>query len=101
MAGVVFREAADAVVGQKLLGIDEPLQNPAELIAVEDRQNEAEQHQQRALEELHIGGRDHAGGDDDDDHGRADDDHAPVMFQPQQRLDQRPRADHLRNEVEN
>ena len=35
--------------------------------AVEDqhRQHAAEKHQERALDELHPGGRDHAGGDDD------------------------------------
>ena len=70
--------------------------------ALEDhhRQHRPEDHQQRPLDELHVGRRDHARGDDDQDHDRPDDQHAGPVREPEQRLDQRAGADHLRDQVE-
>ena len=66
----------------------------------QDRQHEAEQHQERALDELHPGRRHHAGGDDDGGDDDADQQHADDVRQAEQRRDQRAGADHLRNQVE-
>ena len=62
--------------------------------------SEAEQHQERALDELHPGRRHHAGGDDDGGDDDADEQHADDVRQAEQRRDQRAGADHLRNQVE-
>ena len=56
--------------------------------------------QQAGLDDLHPGGRLHAAEGDVDDHQRADDDDRVEVVEPEQQLDQLPRAHHLRDQVE-
>ena len=65
------------------------------------RQQQTENHQQRAFDELHVGRRDHPGGHHDQDDRETDDEHAHALIEIKKRLDQRACADHLRDEIEN
>ncbi len=62
-----------------------------------DSRNDKEQ---GAFEKLDVGGRSHAGGGDDDRHDHADDADADPVRHAEERLDQHPGADHLRDQVE-
>jgi hypothetical protein len=64
-----------------------------------DRQQRAEDHQHRPLDELHPRCADHAGRHDDHDYDAADDGDADLVTPAQQRLDDRTRADHLRHQI--
>ena len=70
--------------------------------ATEDhrRQHTAEEDQERSLDELHPGRRHHPGGDDNQRHRHADEDHPDRMGEPKERHDQIPGAHHLRDQIE-
>ena len=56
--------------------------------------------QETRLDDLHPGGGHHAAGRDVGDHQRADHDLGIEVRQSEQKLDELPRADHLRDEIE-
>ncbi len=56
--------------------------------------------QQAGLDDLHPGGGDHAAEGHVDDHQNADHHDRPEIGQAEQQLDQLPRADHLRDQIE-
>ena len=72
----------------------------ADLAQHEDRHHDAGGHQQRRLDDLHPRGGEHAAEDHVGEHEAADDDHGRGERDAGQRLDQRARADHLRDEVD-
>ena len=72
----------------------------ADLEQHEQRQHGAGGHQQRRLDDLHPRGGEHAAEDHVGEHEDADADHGRGEAHAGQRLDQRARADHLRDEVD-
>ena len=64
-----------------------------------DGQDQREKDQQSPFEELDVGRADHAGRHDNHHHNRADKHNTLPILQTQQRLDQSPCSDHLRDQV--
>lgn len=64
-----------------------------------DHQHGRERDQHARFDELDVRCRGHARTGHDDDYHRPDQDDPPVMSNAQQRLDQHPRAHHLRHQV--
>jgi hypothetical protein len=71
-----------------------------ELAVGQDQCQRAAEQQHAGLDDLHPGRRDHAAEGDVDHHQDADDEDRDVVIETEEQLDQLPRADHLRDQVE-
>ena len=88
-------------VGRVRLGLVEQLDRvEADALEHEHRHHEDAGHQQHGLDDLHPRGREHAAEDHVAEHEAAREDHGEREVDPDERLDQHARADHLRDQVE-